>query len=68
MKMLSTGQESTLANYLILATGFFGEDSGAVKFLRDKIAASPNGPDEEVLADEAQMVLLLSNLALRDVE
>lgn len=54
---------ATLGNYRKLASAFFGEDSKAVKFLDDKIAESPNGENEEVIADEGQMVYLLGTMA-----
>jgi hypothetical protein len=61
MKKLSTGEDSTLGNYRKLSVAFFGEDSGAVKFLDAKIAEQ--GEDEEVVADEGQMVYLLATQA-----
>jgi hypothetical protein len=65
MRKLSTGDDSTLGNYRKLAAAFFGEDSKAVSFLDEKIAESPNGENEEVVADEGQMVHLLGTLAFR---
>lgn len=62
MKKLSTGADSTLKEYRKLASIVFGEGSKAVEFLDDKIKESANGEDEEVLADEGQMVMLLSSL------
>lgn len=62
MKKLSTGADSTLKEYRKLAIIVFGEGSKAVEFLDDKIKESANGEDEEVLADEGQMVMLLSSL------
>lgn len=59
MKTLSTGQDSTLANYRALTAVFFGADSAAVKFIDQKIADAPNGALEEVIADERQMIQLL---------
>jgi hypothetical protein len=59
MRKLSTGEDSTLGNYLKLATLFFGEESESVKFLKYKIAESPYGKNEEVIADESQMIYLL---------
>ena len=64
MQKLSTGHDATLGNYLKLATAFFGEESKAVKFLNEKIAESPNGENEEVAADETQMVYLLGTMAI----
>ena len=62
MKKLSTGDDATLGNYRKLAKAVFGQESKAVKFLDDKIAESPNGENEEVLADEGQMVYLLGTM------
>ena len=54
MKILSTGQESTLGNYRELVAVFFGEQSPATKYIDDKISESPNGADEEVLPMKAK--------------
>ena len=62
MMKLSTGADSTLGNYRELASAVFGKDSKPVKFLDEKIAASPNGEDEEVIQNEQQMVLLLGTM------
>lgn len=62
MQKLSTGDNATLGNYRKLAATFFGEDSKAVKFLDDKISERPNGENEEVIADEGQMIYLLVKL------
>lgn len=62
MQKLSTGDDATLGNYRKLARVIFGNDSKAVKFLDDKIADSPNGENEEVIADERQMVHLLGTM------
>lgn len=65
MTKMSTGDDATLGNYRKLAALMFGEDSKPVKFLDDKIAASPNGANEEVIADERQMVYLLGTMAFQ---
>lgn len=62
MKTLSTGQLSTLRSYLKNTKAVFGEDSPAVEYLNDKIKNSPMGEDEEVIADEGQMVYLLGTI------
>ncbi len=62
MNKLSTGQDSTLGTYLKLCNLIFGTDSPQVKFIMNKIAESPNGADEEVIAEESQMMYLLFNL------
>ena len=49
MLKISTGQDSTLRTYRKIAT-VFGDS--AVQFIDKKIAESPNGENEEVLADE----------------
>jgi hypothetical protein len=41
---------------------FFGEESEQTKFIMAKIASNPNGADEEVVAEESQMMYLLVNL------
>jgi len=59
MQNLSTGQPSTLGSYLELAQ-MFGDK--AVEFIQNKIDTSPNGEDEEVIADESQMMILLASM------
>jgi hypothetical protein len=66
MKKLSTGQDSTLGNYLLVTEKVFGKDSKAAKYLREKI--EQEGWDSEVLADEGQMVYLLSTKEMEDLE
>ena len=66
MMKLSTGQDSTLGSYLKLCLAFFGEESPQVRFIMDKIAESPNGANEEVIAEESQMMYLLVNLPPAD--
>jgi len=62
MITLSTGMPSTLGSYLKLCNIFFGEESVQTKFITEKIASNPNGADEEVVAEESQMMYLLFNL------
>ena len=62
MRKLSTGDDSTLGNYRKLCAAFFGEESKAVKFIDDKISSSPAGENEEVMADEGQMVHMLGTV------
>lgn len=62
MITMSTGKDSTLGNYLEMAQAVFGKDSGAVNFLNKKIDTSPNGVNEEVIADESQMIVLLMEM------
>ena len=59
MKILSTGDPSTLGTYKKIAV-LFGDK--AVKFIQDKIDESPNGEDEEVIAAESQVMFLLSSM------
>lgn len=68
MRKLSTGDDATLGNYLILTKVFFGEESRAVTFLENKIAESPNGEDEQVITEEGQMIHLLGRIHLGAVE
>ena len=58
MNKLSDGSPATLATYRSIAVFFSSE---AVAFIDKKIAESPSGEQEEVLADEGQMLYLLAN-------
>lgn len=60
MNMLSIGLPSTLGSYLKLCTLFFGEDSAQAKFIQHKV--NQYGLDEEVVAEESQMLYLLTNM------
>lgn len=60
VKLLSTGEPSTLGVYRKMASALFGLDSQAVTFLDQKIAEQ--GKDEKVIADERQMIQLLFQL------
>ena len=68
MNTLSTGMPSTLGSYLTICNMFFGEESVQAKFIREKIASNPNGADEEVIAEESQMMYLLFNLPTEGTE
>jgi len=52
----------TLGYHRFFASFVFGEDSPAVAWLDKKIRESPLGLDEPVLADESQVVYLLTEL------
>ena len=62
MRQLSIGSDSTLGNWIKLCTAFFGEDSVQVEFLQNKAKTSPNGLEEEVMADEQQLLYALINM------
>lgn len=68
MKKMSTGQDSTLRNWIKMTTIFFGKDSAATAFLEKKATESPNGLDEEVIADEGQLVMVLGKMHIDNVE
>ena len=59
MNTISTGEPATLGTYRKIALALGGEDSPAVKFFDKKIAASPNGENEEVIAHETQVLYLI---------
>ena len=59
MKTISTGEPSTLGTYKKIAKFFSSE---AETFIDNKIAEHENGENEEVIADERQMLYLLANL------
>lgn len=56
MRKLSTGQDSTLENWIALSATVFGDDSAQVAFLEEKAKNSPKGLQEEVWADEGQLL------------
>lgn len=62
MKEMSVGMPSTLGNWHKMSVAIFGPDSRATKFLQDKIDVQ--GPDEEVIADEAQLIQVLVTIHL----
>ena len=57
--IISTGQPSTLGTYKELAH-IFGPK--AVAFIQNKIDESPDGENEEVIADERQMLILFASM------
>ena len=63
MITISTGEPSTLETYREIAWVLSGdEESEAVKFFDKKIAESPNGAQEVVVADERQMLYLIVSM------
>lgn len=52
----------TLGDWLRFAVFAYGKDSAATRYLERKIEESPHGPDETVLADTVQMLMLLDAL------
>ena len=62
MKKLSLGIDSTLENWIELSTIAFGDDSEPVRFLKRKVDESPNGLQEEVIADEGQLLMALGKM------
>lgn len=69
MRKISTGEPSNLKTYrniAIIISG--GEDTKAVKFLDKRIAESPRGENEEVLADESQMIYLIMKLTQEELK
>lgn len=59
MRKLSTGMDSTLENWIAMSSIAFGEDSVPTNFLKAKAEKSPNGLQEEVVADEGQLIMAL---------
>ena len=59
MKIISTGEPSTLGTYKKLAK-LFGKK--AEDFIQDKIDSDKNGEDGEVIAAESQMIALLASM------
>lgn len=52
----------TLGDYRRFTVFAYGEDSEPTRYLDRKIKESPNGENEEVLADAVQMLMLLDSL------
>ncbi|WP_280755761.1 hypothetical protein [Paenibacillus sp. LBL] len=67
MKKLSIGQDSTLGNWRNLCAATFGPYSAPTVFLENKIKESPNGEEEEVLADERQLLHVLGNMYIEEI-
>jgi len=66
MKTLSTGQPSTLKTYRDNTKALFGQDSPAVQWLNKRI--EDQGEEEEVIADEGQMIQLIASIHFGGVE
>jgi len=67
MKYISTGEPSTLKTYrkIALFLNNSNEESIGVKFIDGKIKESPLGEDEEVLADESQMIHFIMSMVIQ---
>lgn len=59
MRTISTGEPSTLGTYKKIAS-IFGDKP--LEFIQKKIDESPNGEDEEVVAEESQVLLLFGSM------
>lgn len=62
--VLSTGEKSTLGEYLRMSEMIFGKNSQACDFLRGKIEENPFGKYGEVIQEETQLVQLLVRIHL----
>lgn len=68
MLKLSTGQDSTLENWIKNCEMVFGSESRAVKYLKEKVKEAPNGLKEEVIVDETQLLYVLAKMEINDLE
>lgn len=70
MKKISTGEPSTLKTYRKIAMFINANDTSStgVKFIDNKIKESKNGENEEVVADETQMLFLLGQMLKDDLK
>ena len=59
---MSTDSYLTLGDYLKTSKTSFGDDSAAVKFLEEKIAESPNGENQELVAFKEQILGMLVSI------
>jgi hypothetical protein len=53
---------ATLGYHLKMCKLVFGENSKATQFIEKKIAEAPNGENEDVVADESQIIMVLQAL------
>ncbi len=65
MIKLSTGHDSTLGSWRDLCAATFGETSPQTKFWDEKISTHEKGRDEEVIAEESQVLYLMGTLIPR---
>ena len=65
-EMRTFNHHNTLAYHREMCTKLFGKDSAATKFLDDKITA--NGPTDEFIVDERQLIVLLYGLHMKGLE
>lgn len=59
---LSTGQPSTLGTYLDNCDALFGPGNAASKYFASKIASSPRGRNDVVIAPESQVMALIGSM------
>jgi hypothetical protein len=62
IRNLSIGIPSTLGSYYDMCLALFGRNSEATKWIKEKL--DEQGADEEVVADEGQMIYLLVQIHL----
>jgi hypothetical protein len=63
METISTGEPNTLGTYRNIAMVLSGdENSKVVRFFDDKIAKSPSGAEEKVIAAESQVMYLIGTM------
>jgi hypothetical protein len=65
MRYISTGEPSTLGTYLKIAK-FFGPQ--VEEYIQEAIKRSPNGEEEEVVAEESQVLYLFGHMMKKDIE
>jgi hypothetical protein len=69
MRTISTGEPATLGTYRKIALALSpSEDSKAVKYFDNKIAESPNGENEEVVAHESQVLMVIIQMVKAELE
>lgn len=68
METISTGEPNTLGTYRNIAMALSGdENSKAVRFFDNKIAESPGGAGEKVIAAESQVMYLIGTMLAEEV-
>lgn len=64
VKLMSTGQPSTLGNWYKMCAAYFGKDSSPTLFIKEKM--DQQGEDQPVIADEGQLLSVLGKMFVEE--
>ena len=62
MRKLSIGAPNTLGTWRKLCSLTFGPESAPTKYIEKQISQASNGEQQEVLADEGQLLMVLGGM------